>query len=177
MRAQYPNPFGDQGGFNERFNTTYYRENRPNNQTTVTQLNDIDGAAWDNLSFEFTTFVYSCAGGSFTFNITYADDIALAWFGDTACGDFEKANNQSSSSYHGGVGQGHSYTTVLDPGQYFPVRLIYANANGPASLDMTISGPNGTAEGDYFYPTPCDNSNSFVAFGTEAQEGRTCAKP
>ncbi|CAH0057464.1 unnamed protein product, partial [Clonostachys solani] len=150
-------------------------ENTPNagSQQTVDSFSDINGAAGNFLSFEFATFVYSCAGGSFSFTIDNADDIALAWFGDVACGDFEKNNNQTFASYTGGPGK-VTFTTTLVAEQYFPIRLIYANAAGPASLDLNVVGPNGTIADNLFYPAPCDGSNAFVPFGTEATAGRTC---
>ncbi|KAF5662349.1 FLO9-like protein [Fusarium circinatum] len=175
-RARYPDPFNGEAGFNERFNTTYYKENTPESQETVDDFSDIGDANGSFLSYEYATFVYSCEGGSFSFQINSADDIALAWFGDTACGDFEKDNNQTFASYEGGPGD-VTFTTTLEPGQYFPIRLIYANAGGPASLNATVTGPNGTVADSLFYPVPCDNSNAFTPFGTEATEGKTCNNP
>lgn len=175
MRAQYPDAFGDEAGFNERFNTTYYKQNTPvSAPVTVSEFSDIGDATSKFISYEYATFLYSCEGGEFTFQITRADDIALAWFGDVACGDFEQANNQTSGSYHTGAGEGKVFSVEIPPEKYFPIRLIYVNAAGPASLDLKITGPDGTIEGNNFYPVPCDNSNQFIPFGKELSEGKSC---
>lgn len=173
MRAQYPDPFGDQGNFNSRFNTTYYKNHTPQSQENVTDFSDISGAENNQVSFEYATFVYTCGGGDFSFEITQADDIALAWFGDVACGDFEKNNNQTYASYNGGSGN-VTFTTTLEPETYYPIRLIYANAGGPASLNLTITGPNGTAPDSLFYSRTCDGSRNFAPFGTEQSTGVSC---
>lgn len=178
-RAWYPNVFGEFDGYNERFNTSFYKETRPDSQTIVADFNDIGDASFGTVrSYEYTAWVHTCQGGTFTFDITRADDIALAWFGDRACGDFQKDNNQSSTSYQGGPGQGKSFTTTIAPGEYYPVRLVYANAGGLAILDVNITGPEGMVEegrNDYqFFPQPCDNSNGFVPLGTEQVEGKSC---
>ncbi|CAG9956548.1 unnamed protein product, partial [Clonostachys rosea f. rosea IK726] len=131
------------------------------------------GAEGNFLSYEFATFVYSCSGGSFSFTIDNADDIGLAWFGGVACGDFEKNNNQTYASWQGGPGK-LTFTTTLAAEQYFPIRLIYANAGGPAYLDLNVVGPNGTIADNLFYPVACDGSNAFLPFGTEKAAGRTC---
>ncbi|GAB0135403.1 hypothetical protein EsDP_00003743 [Epichloe bromicola] len=178
-RAWYPNVFGEFDGYNDRFNTSFYKETRPDSQTIVADFNDIGDASFGAVrSYEYTAWVHTCQGGTFTFNITRADDIALAWFGDRACGDFQKDNNESSTSYQGGPGQGKSFTATIAPGEYYPVRLIYGNAGGLAILDVNITGPEGMVEegrNDYqFFPQPCDNSNGFVPLGTEQAEGKSC---
>jgi hypothetical protein len=165
-----------QSGFNSRFNTTYYKENTPEGLDTVGSFSDIGDAADNYLSYEYAAFIYSCSGGSFDFQIDQADDIALAWFGDLACGDFQKENNETYASYEAGAGN-ITYSLQLQPEQYFPVRLIFANAGGPASLSLTVTGPNGTVVDSLFYPDTCDRSHAFVPFGTEASAGMACNSP
>ncbi|KAL2206900.1 hypothetical protein CC79DRAFT_1398765 [Sarocladium strictum] len=179
-RAQYPQPFGGAGGFNNRFNTTYFKETTPDSQDIVSTFSDIGDAAGNERSYEYATFVYSCEGGRFDFQITNADDIALAWFGGLACGDFEKLNNQTYASYEEGPGD-VTFTANLEPETYFPIRLIFVNSGGPASLDISVTGPDGSIGDDEngygFFPDTCDDSNSFVPFGSEAEEGRSCTNP
>lgn len=183
QRARYPNPFGGAGDFDERFNTDYFKETEPDEETVVTSFLDKGEAGGENLSFQFRTWFYSCTGGEFSFQIVQADEIALAWFGDLACGDFTKANNQTGASYErevNGYGPGEVFTVDIPPETYYPIRSIWINAGGRAILDLKVTGPEGQdLSGDdfYFYQAPCDGSREFVAFGTEEAEGEACRVP
>ncbi|KAF4344100.1 flocculation FLO5 [Fusarium beomiforme] len=108
--------------------------------------------------------------------ISYGDDLAAMWIGTTACGDFEKGNNQTSASWPpGSPGENATYTLQVQAQQYYPIRLIYVNVGGPAVLNLTTTSPSGALSA--YYPAPCDGSNAFLPFGTEAQAGTGCTNP
>lgn len=146
--------------------------------SSVNGISITDSDAKDKfVSFEFRSFLYACQSGEYTFSSPSVDDIVLAWFGNKACGgdgDWTEKNYDFESNYP--ASKAKNFKVTLKQGDYYPVRVLYANDGGPASLSVKITGPNGEVlDGNSFVPEPCDGSNKFTDFGEEKDKG-SCSK-
>lgn len=180
-RAAYDEPFSKDSGqkFVDSFKTDYYKSTKPpHGVSSVNGISITDSDAKDKfVSFEFRSFLYACQSGEYTFSSPSVDDIVLAWFGNKACGgdgDWTEKNYDFESNYP--ASKAKNFKVTLKQGDYYPVRVLYANDGGPASLSVKITGPNGEVlDGNSFVPEPCDGSNKFTDFGEEKDKG-SCSK-
>jgi len=113
--------------------------------------------------------------GEYVFSTFNVDDMVCLWLGDSAYnGKYTRANASLIHPLSKGVST-KKYRAVLTAGVHYPFRLILANAQGGASLWLTVTGPDGTVllskdvdSGSYFIQHSLSGASPpFQPFGQE----------
>lgn len=84
-------------------------------------------------------YVYAQQAGTYTFSISSPDDYAAIWVGDTAKRGWTKANILPATSGNTATAQ---FTAPIE-GTYIPIRIVYANAAGAMSWQLTMTNVYG----------------------------------
>ncbi|OTA98469.1 hypothetical protein M426DRAFT_325947 [Hypoxylon sp. CI-4A] len=124
-------------------------------------------------------YLYACEGGTWQFDITYVDDVVLAWVGEKAYSGWtdENADAKAVWTYLGDNHYGSaSFRTDLDGGRFHPLRFVFANGQWGGLFNLTITSPSGVivhqsgSDSDYIVRFSCDfevSAPRFPAFGAE----------
>lgn len=117
-------------------------------------------------------YLYANITGTYAVTLVNTDDVSYFWYNETA---YEGWNITDADMYNN-YDDAESAHIDLVAGDYLPIRLIYANAQGAASLSFTITapdgseilGPNSTAS-PYIVQYSCDmmTAPEFPPFGQE----------
>ncbi|KAJ5807726.1 hypothetical protein N7474_008995 [Penicillium riverlandense] len=87
-------------------------------------------------------YIYAETGGTYTLTTDNDDDIMLAWLGSAAYSGWDRAN--ANMTYDISVNTGPmSVSAELVKGQYYPIRLVYAQAPGRVIFNATLTSPSG----------------------------------
>jgi hypothetical protein len=86
-------------------------------------------------------YLYATQTGSYTFAITNVDDLGMIWLGSTAYSGWTRQNDLVDTQ---DMTQSGVVTYSVTAGQYLPVRLMMAQAQGGAALTFTITAHDGT---------------------------------
>lgn len=76
-----------------------------------------------------------------TLSTTADDDIMLVWLGPLAYSGWTRSNANLESAFP--TVQTVTYTASLVQGQYYPLRLAFANAGGAGIENIAITDPSG----------------------------------
>jgi hypothetical protein len=112
----------------------------------------------------------------FTFNFDVPDDAVWMWLGPNAYSGWTRANADVfvGAAYYGATAQ--SFSTTLVEGEYVPLRILFAQAQGGMSFYFSITAPDGTVvldsntqDSPYLVQYSCDGVTgpAFPAFGAE----------
>ena len=135
-----------------------------------------------NFTVELTGYYYAATEGDYTFKLTQIDDSAAVFLGDGSAFDCCKTNPSVDPSdfmiytykIWGGSKRDKEATVNLAADTYYPIRIVYTNAEQRAILSATVTPPNGVShsiEADtYFFgdlgydcPAPPVSSTAFVS--------------
>ncbi|KAK5996043.1 hypothetical protein PT974_04469 [Cladobotryum mycophilum] len=116
-------------------------------------------------------YIYAQQTGTYTFSISGVDDAVYIWVGPFAYSGWLAANANTRVTYdltHGHPGTG-TFTINLSEGQYYPVRVIFAQGGGPAVFQLSVAAPDGTtflsastAGSPYLVQYSCDGTTAPV---------------
>ncbi|OBT39035.1 hypothetical protein VE00_10814 [Pseudogymnoascus sp. WSF 3629] len=122
-------------------------------------------------------YIHALQGGNYTFTSQSADEIVLYWIGSKAYSGWTRADadleDASSSPTEGEL---HSFTKELQEGQYYALRIVYANAQLASTEAISVTAPDGTVIlGPNSVPNPyiiqysCDEAEAppYPPFGQE----------
>lgn len=108
-----------------------------------------------NFTAEIITFFYSRDDGYHRILLRNVDGFASLQFWYTCLRGQEKRDLQdsfsslvSSESLQNDLGAEQYYYQYLEKGYYYPIKIIYANAEGSAVLDFSIETPSGSVVQD-----------------------------
>lgn len=103
-----------------------------------------------NMTFPATYFVlnhrgyiHAVAGGTYAFTSVNVDDIILVWIGEDAYAGWTR-DNADLVQVHSTNGGTRLVTRDLEEGEYYALRIVYANAQEAVLEDFSITAPNGT---------------------------------
>lgn len=85
-------------------------------------------------------YIYANTTGTYAVTLIEVDDVAYFWYNATAYAGW----NVTNADIYGHFDSADSLHIDLVAGQYLPIRLVYANAQGAASLPFSITGPDGS---------------------------------
>ena len=83
-------------------------------------------------------YIYARVTGQYTFTIDKPDDLLLLWVGKQ---DYTRDNADISNSYFDD--RTMTVTRLLQAGQYYPIRMVFAQGDGEVGLSGTITDPEG----------------------------------
>lgn len=124
-------------------------------------------------------YIYAALTGAYTFSFFGVDDAVWLWVGPTAYSGWTRANAdltvtfQFENPYRPASG---SRLIQLTHGQYYPLRIMFAQTYGEAVFQFTVTAPDGTeflssdsAGSDYLVQYSCDGTTApqFPPFGSE----------
>lgn len=120
-------------------------------------------------------YLFARQSGEYTFYTPATDEITLFWIGGKAYSGFERDNADIDQQYIGSGGIPITFKVTLSVGQYYPIRILYANAQGYSALSFTVVAPDGTTivssnsdPSPYLVQFSCDGTAPpFPPFGQE----------
>lgn len=170
-------------GVTRYFEINYYQQNSQGK--TPGQIYGVSYPDLQHTAVNHRGYLFAKQGGTFTFNFPVSDDISLLWIGTAAVSTYARANANIQQYYLGGVGNTGAiqYQTNLTQGQYYPIRVLWANAQGDAEFRLNITAPDGSlitngqtgqAPSPYLVQYSCDGVQGpqYPPFGQEGT-GRT----
>ncbi|RWA09016.1 hypothetical protein EKO27_g6091 [Xylaria grammica] len=190
--AYYPNPLTNNGENYPGFRGDSFKTKTP----TYTGVTPVIGkaSAFGTTIYNSTStldsayfvlnqhaYLWACEKGTWQFDITGVDDLALAWVGDLAYSGWTDSNAsgravwtfQGTGSHTGSA----SFTAELEGSSYVPVRFLFANGQGGGAFKVTITSPSGIivhqtgrdTNNDWIVRYSCFESQApkFASFGQE----------
>lgn len=127
------------------------------------------------IALDHRGYIYAEQSGNYTFSSTYVDDMLLFWAGPIAYSGWNGDNYDAWQYFP--VTASATYTMELLSGQYFPIRLLYVNAETNSDLSITITAPDGTeiissnsTGSPYIVQSSCDTTSAppYPPFGQES---------
>lgn len=118
-------------------------------------------------------YIYAQESGAYTFSASNIDDIVELWIGSTAYSGWTRANANLDQAIFQSA---QPFTITLTAGQYYPVRIVFGQAQGAAAFDMTVTAPDGSVflgpdsgASPYLISYSCDGTTApaFPTFGQE----------
>lgn len=100
----------------------------------------------DHLVLNHRGYIFAQQSGIYTFAFTAVDETAYLWIGSAAYSGWRASNADIEVSYRV-TGQGPGSGTFrinLNAGQYYPFRVVYAQAQGSGQLNLSFTAPDGT---------------------------------
>jgi len=188
--ALYPNPYTNSDNVYSSFSPTYFKTQKPSQNGTTQYVGDFTtGTTASNITVYNSTpfysdyftldhrgYLFARQTGLYTFTVLRPDDIVFVWIGPFAYFGWSSLNPLLRVSYNT-LATGTSATFSLVQGQYYPLRIMYANGQGAASLHFTITAPDGTsiasdstAANPYFVQFSCGSltlAPQYPAWGAE----------
>lgn len=86
-------------------------------------------------------YLFAPLDGDYTITINGNDNIVLVWISNLAYSSWTRENADMEAGY---PNPPSSSTVTLSAGQWFPIRVMYANGGGPGSFSIRITAPDGT---------------------------------
>ncbi|KUI66791.1 hypothetical protein VM1G_02265 [Cytospora mali] len=194
----YSSPFGvNNDGAYTRFNPTYFKTVQPKVSGIAGSAGGIGGSCansystfsfygnteyCDYIALNYRGYLYAGQSGTFTFDITAADDIVLVWVGSTAYSGWTRANALLDVTYPelgAGTGGGGTITGtyVATAGEYIPLRIVFSQGDGPFGFGIDITAPDGTVvlsadttTSDFLVTESCDgvSAPAYAPYGAES---------
>ncbi|KAI0840888.1 GLEYA domain-containing protein [Hypoxylon sp. FL0890] len=181
--AEYDN---DQGWKNDptysTFNPEVYKTETPGFQSVITSLGGVSNAdisfygsdLWTNTDFyviDHRGYLFAPQTGAYTISATGVDDAVFVWYGETAVSGWSRANDALLVTTDS-PNQSGSIPVTLNAGDYLPFRIMYAQAQGGAEFQLSITAPDGTvisntAGTPYLLQFPC-GGQPYPAWGSES---------
>ncbi|MCJ1290265.1 hypothetical protein MMC34_001801 [Xylographa carneopallida] len=172
-------------GYWSNFDPTVFKSRTPQasgKATTVglSDCNTIYGtrpADPSHVAIDHRGYLFAQQDGNYTFSIPSVDDIILLWLGSLAYAGWTRPNANLVQTYPSRQ-QPLSWTIKLSAGRYYPLRLMFANGNGPGNFKFRLTAPDGTviigdeavATTPFLVQFSCDNTTApkFPAWGSES---------
>lgn len=90
-------------------------------------------------------YLHALQGGIYTFTAQYSDKIVLYWIGPKAYSGWTRENADLEDAYFAPThGQLITFTAELEEGQYYALRIVFANAQVGAMENIRVTAPDGT---------------------------------
>lgn len=122
-------------------------------------------------------YIYALEGGTYTFTSYDADEIVLYWIGSKAYSGWTRDNADLVDAWYSLTsGQSLSFTEELQEGQYYALRIVYANAQTNSRESISVTAPDGTVilgpnsvPNQYIIQYTCAETGAppYPAFGQE----------
>jgi hypothetical protein len=120
-------------------------------------------------------YFYAPTAGVYTFYMPQVDDAGFVWHGDKAYSGWDRTNADISFIVSLPVDQQKtSFSILLAAGQYLPIRVVFAQAQGGVRLQLQVIGPDGNqyvnwyTDSPFLVSYPCDRpSLAFPPWGQE----------
>ncbi|OJK00067.1 hypothetical protein ASPACDRAFT_59936 [Aspergillus aculeatus ATCC 16872] len=118
--------------------TTYVNVNHTGNETPVDIYGNLEIS--DYFALDHRGYLYAETTGTYAVTLLNTDDVAYFWYNTTAYTGWNVTNWDMYTDFE----STDSLHVDLVAGQYLPIRLVFANAQGGASLPFSITAPDGS---------------------------------
>lgn len=99
----------------------------------------------DYFALNHRGYIHALQGGQYTFTSLLADEIVLYWIGPKAYSGWTRADADLEDAWYSPTsGQLISFTKELQAGQYYALRIVYANAQTGSNEAISVTAPDGT---------------------------------
>ncbi|KAF3921194.1 hypothetical protein ABW21_db0203242 [Orbilia brochopaga] len=122
-------------------------------------------------------YFYAPRQATYTFAVQRGDDYAAFWLGAKAFSTWTRGNADGTGIYNDGTNPvSGSKAMSLAAGSYTPIRIVYGNGAGAATLIFSITDNlgnnyvNGTDISPYLVKSPCDPQQGLAFFNPFGQE-------
>ena len=118
-------------------------------------------------------YLFARENGKYTFQSDDADDIVFIWIGNLAYSGWTRSNANLVDVYPNSA----TFSLTLTEGSYYPLRILFGNAEQIASFNFKISAPDGsiiinstTVSSPYLVQYACDTelAPEYAAWGAES---------
>lgn len=118
-------------------------------------------------------YLFAQATGTYTFSTQSVDDLFLLWIGPNALSGWTRPNANLEGNLSN---QQVTFTIDLVAGEYYPLRFMWVNGDGPGNFEFSITAPDGTIVLDadtvaspYIVQFSCDGTTApaYPAWGSE----------
>jgi hypothetical protein len=125
---------------------------------------------------DYRGYLYAGQTGTFTVTISAADNLALVWMGPDAYSGWTRSNAMIHVTYTQLPAGGTSETYAASAGDYIPLRVMFANGEGPFAYGISVTAPDGStvlsatsATSPFLVKQSCDGTTAhpYPAFGQE----------
>lgn len=90
-------------------------------------------------------YIHALQGGNYTFTSHHSDEIILYWIGPKAYSGWTRPNaDLVDAVFSPTSGALISFTKELQQGQYYALRIVYANAQTGCAETVSVIAPDGT---------------------------------
>lgn len=183
-------PTNNDGSIYANFQPTTFKPVRPFATGTVSAIGPLNNPSTSNTqisvynspsfqsngwALDHKGYLFASQSGNYTFQAQNPDDIVMVWLGTNAYSGWN--NNTGNWILRSCYGNGETTATQsLDQGQYYPLRVLFANAQGAYALKFNVTAPDGTqfisqtgATSLFLVQNSCDNTTApaFPAWGQE----------
>ncbi|SMR54808.1 unnamed protein product [Zymoseptoria tritici ST99CH_3D1] len=86
-------------------------------------------------------YIYARVSGEYVFNFGIPDDRAMLWIGDKAVSGWDESNADIDAKL--GDESPKEFRKQLTKGQYYPIRIVWAQGDGDADFKPAILDPQG----------------------------------
>jgi hypothetical protein len=93
-----------------------------------------------SFAIQHRTYFYARQSGTYEFYNLLVDDAAWLWIGSSAYSGYQKTNEVLYNYVHAGA---KNATYTFTAGNYYPIRLLFANGQETGFLKFNITAPNG----------------------------------
>lgn len=100
-------------------------------------------------------YIFAQLTGTYTISVSSVDDTVCLWLGATAETGWTRSNDNIDASYDNAPGT-ETITYNLMAGQWLPIRIVYAQAQGDATFSLSITAPDGSVPP--FFQDSCDGT-------------------
>lgn len=122
-------------------------------------------------------YIHALQGGTYTFTSHHSDEIILYWIGSKAYSGWTRSNaDLEDAVFSPTSGELLSFTKELQQGQYYALRIVYANAQTGSLEAISVTAPDGTvilgpnsAPNPYIIQYSCNGTEApaYPPFGQE----------
>ena len=154
---QIYNHYGESGdnGLYSNWDPAFFKSRSPKCQGVTTRVgfnkgeadpsfkfyDDAQPVRTDYVAINHGGYIFAPADGEYTFRIPVADEITQLWVGDDAISNWNRGNACLTNLW---AQQGEQvFKKVLSAGSYTPIRIMFANAQGAAAFQLSVTGPGG----------------------------------
>ena len=119
-------------------------------------------------------YLFAQTTGTYTFTTQAADDVFLVWLGSYAYSGWDRSNANLVADL---TYPDQTYTVNLVEGEYYPMRFMWANGDGPGNFEFSVTAPDGTTILDadtvsspYVVQYSCDGVSApeYASWGSES---------
>ncbi|KAM0210800.1 hypothetical protein ACHAPQ_003753 [Fusarium lateritium] len=119
--------------------------NGPNNAPSGPIYGSSTDLDLDYFALNHHGYIYACEGGTYKFDIPYANDAVYLWLGAKAYSGWTEGNADAKALYNqpDHIAGRASFQIALPANVFIPIRIVYGQAQYGGGFQFTVTSPSG----------------------------------